>query len=186
MLMRLKNRITGMVVAGTVMLPPGLHYAAEGYLEAERYMAGVAYHWKLEALRYVGLQPVPSKASIDDMIDEAARKYGLRPELLHAVVQVESRKNPTALSNKGAMGLGQVLPSNAKRCGLPHHGYLFVEAQNLDCSAKILSEEIKTYGNVPDALRCYNGGPKAIKGKFPESEAYVVKVMAEMGKLVSK
>lgn len=180
--MGLKSKVTGAVALGLTCLPPTLHYAATGYLEVERYAVGTLYQAKLEALRYMGLQPIQSQQSIDDMINAAADEFGVKRELLHAVVAVESKKNPTAVSHKGAVGLAQIMPANAKRCGLPHHGRLFVEQENLRCGAQILSEEIATYGNLPDALRAYNGGPKAIKGKFVESEAYVLKVMAELGK----
>jgi soluble lytic murein transglycosylase-like protein len=97
---------------------------------------------------------------------------------------VESGKNPTAHSIKGAVGVMQVMPANAKRCGLPHAGRLWLEESNIDCGARIISEELKMYGNLPDALRAYSGGPKAIKGKFVESEAYVVKVLATMGRMI--
>lgn len=183
--MGIKSKITGAIALGLTCLPATLHYAATGYLEVERYAAGTLNYAKLETLRFMGLQPIQSQQSIDDMIDAAADEHGVRRELLHAVVSVESRKNPTAVSNKGAIGLSQVMPANAKRCGLPHHGRLYLESENLRCGAQILSEELKTYGNVPDALRAYNGGPKAIKGKFPESEQYVVKVMAELGRRIA-
>lgn len=185
MLTELKHKITGMVVAGTVLLPPGLHYAAEGYLDAERYLTSAAYHYKIEALRYVGLQPVPSDKSIDDMIDAAADKHGIKRPLLHALAITESNKSPTAVSHKGAIGPLQVMPFNAKRCGLPHHGKLWDEATNIECGAQILSEELETYDrDIGKALRAYNGGDKCVKAKCSESEAYVVKVMSNVGKEV--
>lgn len=183
--MRLKNRITGMIVAGTVMLPPGLHYAAEGYLEFERYVGGAAYHYKLETLRYLGLQPIPTDASVDAMIDQAADRHGIRRPLLHALAVTESGKSPTAVSPKGAIGVLQVMPFNAKRCGLPHHGRLWDEATNVECGARILAEELATYkGDVGKALRAYNGGDKCVKARCSESEAYVVKVMSNVGREV--
>lgn len=191
--MGLKSKVTGAVALGLTCLPPALHYAAVGYLEAERYAMGAAYHAKLEALRYIGLQPIPSQQSIDDMIDAAADKYGIKRELLHAVAVQESKKDPTAYSPKSATGVLQIMPQNYKRCDLPHAGRLWLEEHNIDCGARILSEELKTFGNVTHALAAYNWGSgnvtKWLKngGKMEhlpaETRGYIAKIMTSYGKL---
>ena len=54
----------------------------------------------------------------DDVIDHHAREQGLRPDLVRAVIQVESAFNPRARSNKGAMGLMQLMPATARDLGV--------------------------------------------------------------------
>lgn len=195
MLNNLRAKITGGLVAATVVLPTGLHYAANGYLTAEEWAGQTATHYKLEALRWVGLQPVAEGKSIDELIDQAARRYGLKPELLHAVIHQESRKNPTAYSIKGAIGPGQIMPFNHSRCGLAHPGRLWLEEENIPCAARILSEELRQFKDLRLALMAYNWGSGAVskwvkEGRQParvptETREYVTSILADIGKRVA-
>jgi len=54
----------------------------------------------------------------DDVIDFRAREQGIRPDLVRAVIQVESAFNPRARSHKGAMGLMQLMPATARDLGV--------------------------------------------------------------------
>src|SRR3989338_10463246 len=51
-----------------------------------------------------------NKAQYDMIVAEIARAYGLDGALLHAVISVESRYTPNAVSSKGAVGLMQLIP----------------------------------------------------------------------------
>ncbi len=50
-------------------------------------------------------------------VRQYAAHYRVPPELIAALIDVESRWNPRAVSNKGAMGLMQLMPATAKRFG---------------------------------------------------------------------
>lgn len=50
-------------------------------------------------------------------VEQYAALYRVPPELIAAFIDVESRWNPQALSNKGAMGLMQLMPATARRFG---------------------------------------------------------------------
>lgn len=116
------------------------------------------------------------------IIKGAAKKVKLRPELLHAVVMVESRYNPNAESDAGAQGLMQLMPVTAKRYGVVDS---FDPRQNVNGGAKYLSDLLKLFGfNLNLALAGYNAGENAVikHGNkippYPETQDYVKKVLA--------
>lgn len=111
------------------------------------------YHIK----RFYGLPVTTSKALIVSEAHRVARKNNLSPGLLVALIQTESSFRVNAESSKGARGLTQVMPFNAKRCSL-HPDQLWDLSLNLACGAQILREEIERTGNVFDALTVYNCG----------------------------
>jgi soluble lytic murein transglycosylase-like protein len=111
------------------------------------------YHIK----RFYGLPVTPSKALIVSEAHRVARKNKLPPALFLALIQTESSFKTKAESSKGARGLTQVMPFNAKRCGL-HPDQLWDLSLNLACGALILREEIDRTGNLFDALTVYNCG----------------------------
>jgi hypothetical protein len=103
-------------------------------------------------------------------ITASAKKYGVDPELIKAVIGQESSGNPKAVSPKGAQGLMQLMPKTAQGLGVRN---AFDPAQNIDGGTKYLSDLLKKYkGNQTLALIEYNGGrlPK-------ETLAYVQKVI---------
>lgn len=116
-----------------------------------------------------------------DAIAEAARKYGLEPELVMGVVKVESSFNPKCKSRVGARGLMQVMPRTGKHmdCGSDLHD----PDTNLECGCRVLARYLKLYdGNVIYGLAAYNAGPgnanPSAKGKYlPFNFKYVEKVL---------
>jgi soluble lytic murein transglycosylase-like protein len=96
----------------------------------------------------------------DTIVDEVSRIYGLESALLHAVISVESRYNPKAVSKKGAMGLMQLMPDTAKRYGVSD---AFDPRQNLVGGAQYLRDLLRMFdNNVNLALAAYNAGENAV------------------------
>jgi soluble lytic murein transglycosylase-like protein len=116
---------------------------------------------------------------IDELIDEAARRWNVKAALVHAVAEVESGKSPTSYSLAGAIGILQVMPGNAKRCGLKHPGKLWDEATNIDCGTRILAEEMDRFkGDVEKVLAVYNCG----RADCPAGRQYAQKVLVVAGR----
>ena len=64
--------------------------------------------------------PVEAQSSLlfsDRCVERYATRYGVPPELIAALIDVESGWNPRAISSKGAMGLMQLVPKTARRFG---------------------------------------------------------------------
>lgn len=86
-----------------------------------------------------------------------AKRAHIEPELVLAVIDVESRFNPWAISNVGAQGLMQIMPFWLKEIGRPNDS-LFDMRTNLRMGCTILSYYLKMeQGSLPRALARYNG-----------------------------
>jgi soluble lytic murein transglycosylase-like protein len=123
------------------------------------------------------------RASIwEDHIQAAAEKYGLAPPLLKAVMAVESNFDPTAVSDKGATGLMQLMPATARDMYVDD---LYDPRQNIEGGARYLRQLQDRFGNdLEQVLAAYNAGPEAVRRSggavppIPETRAYVKKVLA--------
>jgi len=119
------------------------------------------------------------------LIEAAARRSNLRPELLHAVIRAESSYDPKALSRAGAAGLMQLMPATARRYGVRDR---WDPKQNLDGGARYLRDLLKEFNHdLRLALAAYNAGANAVKKHgnrippFPETQRYVRKVLSFYG-----
>lgn len=133
----------------------------------------------------------PSRVSPDllTLIEEACREHGLDPDMVIALIQVESRFNTNAVSPKGARGLMQLMPATAKRYGITTISELHNPAQNLDAGMRHLKELLKLHkGNWALAIASYNAGEYAVARhgaripRFQETMLYVPAVFAAAAK----
>jgi soluble lytic murein transglycosylase-like protein len=126
-----------------------------------------------------GLIPVSpvsrAPAAYAPLVASASAAHRLDPALLEALVWQESRWHNQALSPKGAMGLGQLMPATARALGVDPRD----PAANLHGTARYLRQQLDLFGgNVPLALAAYNAGPRRVlqAGGIPaiaETRAYV-------------
>jgi peptidoglycan lytic transglycosylase len=99
-------------------------------------------------------------------VAEAARRAGLDPYLVAAVVREESSYYPRAVSRAGARGLMQLMPATARPMadlrGLAFEGGSLLDdpRANLDIGAAFLAGLLKEFGDPHLALAAYNAGPK--------------------------
>lgn len=95
--------------------------------------------------------------SYAEQIRKASQKYGISEELIKSVMYIESRGRHDVVSNKGAVGLMQIMPGTAKLYGVPA-SHLYDWKKNIDLGAKILSDEIRAGGSIEEGLKRYNAG----------------------------
>ena len=123
-----------------------------------------------------------SRASqFDSIIEHAAVSAAVEPNLLRAVIVVESGFNSRALSKRGAVGLMQLMPATASRFGVSNP---YDPRENVHGGARYLKFLIDRFGNnVRLALAAYNAGEEAVDrngGQIPpftETMAYVPRVL---------
>jgi soluble lytic murein transglycosylase-like protein len=116
---------------------------------------------------------------LDRIVRDAAARHNMDPELVKAVISTESGWNPQAVSNKGAVGLMQLIPGTAQRFGV---GNPFDPAQNVEGGTSYLKSLLDRYGNdLGKTLAAYNAGEGAVDRsggvpRYRETQRYVQKV----------
>ena len=118
-------------------------------------------------------------ASMTELVDNAARKYGLPPAFVRAVVAVESGYQADAVSPKGAIGLMQLMPGTARELGADPK----IPEQNVDAGTRYLRDLLLKYDNQAyHALAAYNAGPGAVDKyhgvpPYRETRNYILNVL---------
>ena len=132
---------------------------------------------KIVAANFRGTIATPG--DIDSAIEQAAARHNVDPNLVRAVVKVESNFNPNALSRKGAMGLMQLMPSTARQLKVKNP---FDPEQNVDAGVRHLKQLLESYdGDVRLTLAAYNAGAGAVARSsgvphYAETQNYVRRI----------
>jgi TPR repeat protein len=120
-------------------------------------------------------------AGIRDLVSEIAPAHGLDPDLVLAVIAVESAFDPRAVSHASAQGLMQLMPGTAVRFKVAD---VFDPRQNIGGGARYLAELIARYNaDLDKVLAAYNAGENAVEryGGIPpytETRNYVARIRA--------
>lgn len=120
-----------------------------------------------------------SQDEIDASIVMAAARHNVDPNLVRAVVKVESNFNSNAVSRKGAMGLMQLMPSTARSLKVNNP---FDPEQNVDAGVRHLKQLLENYGgDVNLTLAAYNAGSGAVARSagvphYAETQNYVRRI----------
>jgi soluble lytic murein transglycosylase-like protein len=123
--------------------------------------------------------PTATQGEIDSAIEQAAARHNVDPNLVRAVVKVESNFNPNAVSRKGAMGLMQLMPSTARQLKVRNP---FDPEQNVDAGVRHLKQLLESYdGDIKLTLAAYNAGAGAVARssgvpRYAETQNYVRRI----------
>jgi soluble lytic murein transglycosylase len=117
--------------------------------------------------------------SVDEIMREIASQYEIDPALVKAIITVESKSDPMAVSRKGAQGLMQLMPGIAKDLKVSKP---FDPRENIIGGVKYIKGLLASYGDLALALAAYNAGPGAVKKyagipPYRETVGYVKKVL---------
>ena len=125
-----------------------------------------------------------ARPEFDPYIFDAASRFGVSPDLIRAVITVESAFDEFAVSSKGAKGLMQLMPATARRFGVTNP---FDPQQAIMGGTDYLRYLLQLFrGNVDYAVAGYNAGENAVLryGGIPpyrETRNYVVKINSVLG-----
>lgn len=126
--------------------------------------------------------PHAVREPFEPLVREHAARHSLHPDLVRAVIQVESGFNPYATSPKGAMGLMQLMPGTARQLGVRN---AYDPSENIRGGTAYLRQLLDRYnGSQELALAAYNAGAGAVDRylrqvpPYQETTDYVRKVGA--------
>jgi soluble lytic murein transglycosylase-like protein len=116
----------------------------------------------------------------DPVVKKAAGKHRIDAALIHVIIKAESNYDVFAISDKGAMGLMQLMPATARQYGVNN---VFDPSQNIEGGVRYLKDLVKLYdGQTRLVLAAYNAGQEAVKKykgipPYAETKAYIAGIM---------
>ena len=122
-------------------------------------------------------------SEIDSLVDMAATRTSVSPQLIRSVMRQESAFHACAVSAKGAMGLMQLLPQTAGDLGVAN---AFDPEANVLGGATLLKQLMDRYGgDLSLTLSAYNAGPGKVDAAMgvpmiPETIDYVRKILSHI------
>lgn len=147
----------------------------KGYSDQAEVEAALGLNWVPAPDRVVRR----ARSQFDGLIREASERFDLDPDLIRAVIEVESDFRPAARSRVGALGLMQLMPDTAKSLGVRNR---LDPRENILGGARYLRRLIDRFSRLSLALAAYNAGPGTVEKyraipPYRETRRYVRKVL---------
>ncbi len=126
-----------------------------------------------KAQRFIGSKLYPIKYS--EYVDKASEEYGVKKELIYAMIHTESHFNKDAVSSAGAIGLMQLTPETYewlcnKRDIEYVDGGLYEPSINIDFGTYLISWLFDEFGDEELVIAAYNAGPDNVRSWLKNSE----------------
>lgn len=158
---------------------------------APEWASRATYRGRYASISHGGNLPAPAFGSpdVESAIEDAALRNNVDANLVRAIIQVESNFNPHAVSQKGAVGLMQLMPTTARSLNVKN---AFDPQENVDAGVRHFKKLMDNYGgNIELSLAAYNAGSSAVqhhKGVPPyaETQNYVKRITGLYAKQGSK
>lgn len=136
--------------------------------------------------KYRPLTTSSGNKQYDSYYDQYGKQFDVDPNLLIAQGNQESSFKRNARSNKGAMGLGQIMPATARRLGVSNP---YDPAQSIMGQAKYMSQHLAEFKDIDKALAAYNAGEGAVRKyrgipPYKETKDYVKKIRGHYNSLI--
>lgn len=159
-----------------VLISSVVFITSTGYTYADNLLSEISDVIQLVSMQterevFDNSRPVINKpmypSGIKAIIHEAAERYKLSPILIESIIKVESNYNPRAVSNKGAMGLMQLMPATAREIGVKKP---FDPYQNIIGGTYYYRLMLDRFGDHRKALWAYNCGPGCVENGYIPGE----------------
>lgn len=126
-----------------------------------------------KAQRFIGSKLYPIKYS--EYVDKAADDYGVKKELVYAMIHTESHFKEDAVSSAGAIGLMQLTPDTYewlcnKRDIEYVDGGLYEPSINIDFGTYLISYLFEEFNDEELVIAAYNAGPDNVKSWLENPE----------------
>lgn len=122
------------------------------------------------------------------LVQDYARRFGIRPDVAVAQIQRESNFNPNANGTSGEKGLAQFMPGTWARFGSGPHSNAYIPEQALEAWGKYMTYLLGLFnGDYAKALTGYNGGeghltdPAKHRPPSAAAQRYAREVLAAAG-----